>query len=366
MQSKLQQENDHFMSDNELLQHDLEEASETVRRLRQENDEVQDTANNDLETYTRKIRTLEGNVQKLHEDLSASKRKFLTEEEQFRSSKQRLQEQLDATQAELAKTKKALVAQETGSNTVDELRRKYQKEKDHAEKLELELSAVMGRLTAVESQLSEERQRFIAQVSRSPAHVRALSRTKSDRVRSISSSRNAATGEVSQKRSRTETARVVGTSCLSSDVVQVLEKLPGVVYAECPSNMPVPSNLTHLVTNGALTVKLLSALVRGCWVLPESFVKDSAAQNAWLSESDYGFQHEEPPLLKKKVYMTSDFQSHKNHTTTALLLREGGAVVVNDAQAADMVLCTSEELGKYPNGITWLTFTELINPVPIK
>ena len=54
----------------------------------------------------------------------------------------------------------------------------------------------------------------------------------------------------------------------SKELFGTIGVMPSAVVVDCKPNLPIPANITHLVTTGQLTVKLLTALVRGCWVVP--------------------------------------------------------------------------------------------------
>ncbi|CAD2221362.1 hypothetical protein ADEAN_000889400 [Angomonas deanei] len=369
--SRLDQDNIQLSGDNELLQRDLQDAQEVISTLRRQNDDATDEITKDLEAYKAKIHTLESAVREKADELRRTNAAHLTEGEQNRREICALRDALDKVNGDYSKLKKTVSNYEESQNASEEYKRRYASEKKRAEDLETELAALQGRLTALEKQLTEERHRFIGHnLSRSPVTrnlYRSMPSPGQPAARSASST-SKANVSVSLKRARTEDARVIGFSGFTDpSFINALESISGIVIAGNEPNAPLPSNVTHLVTNGQVTLKLLSALVRGCWILPASFAKACKEHGAWLSESEYGFQHEEPPLLHKKIFLTEDFIGHKNHSHMLTLIKEGGAILVDsDPEAADIVMITNADKDKYANGITWAKLLELVYPIKIK
>lgn len=367
-----EQENTQLASDAQLNADAAAEAEERVERLIRQKDDLEEEFSKDLRDAKDRIRTLETSLMQCRSELSGLRK------EQIRSSDDGLATTRDLrTQVETLTEQRAALAAEAAERrhfeeAASEYRRRLDAEKAKAAAMEIDLAAAVNRCTTLEAKLEEQARRAVAQaVGRSPMQtIHANSAATASRLakyRSASSAHSArSASDNSLKRARTEDARVFAISGFDgNDLLTAVNQLPNVAIAECKSNMPVPSNLTHLISNGQLTIKLLTALVRGCWVLPESYVLDSLKEQRWLREEDYGFQHEEPPLLKKRVALTDAFTACKHFNTASLLLKEGGAIVVSDAEDADILLCTNAEARSLENGWNWEKMVDMINPLKI-
>ncbi|KPI88872.1 hypothetical protein ABL78_1989 [Leptomonas seymouri] len=368
----VEQQNAQLASEAQLNADAAAEAGERVDRLLQQKDDLEEEFSRDLREAKDRIRTLEMSLMQSKSELSALRKEQIKSSDDGLSTTRDLRAQIEA----LTEQRTALVVEAAERRQFEEAARDYRKrfetEKSKASALEVELTAVVNRCSALEAKLEEQSRRVISQaVTRSPMQalhansVTSLSRT--GKYRSASSAHSArSASDNSLKRARTEDARVFAISGFDgNEVLLALKQLPNVAIAECKSNMPVPSNLTHLISNGQLTIKLLTALVRGCWVLPESYVVDSLKEGRWLREEDYGFQHEEPPLLKKKVALTEAFTACKHYNTASLLLKEGGAVIVGSPEEADILLCTNAEARSVKAGWNWEKMVDMINPLKI-
>lgn len=359
---RLEQEQVRLASDAELNCGALEDAMERVRRLQEEKETVEEQFTHDIAEAKAKTRSLEESLMTCQAELSLVRKEHIQAGDETRTITKELRAQLEEVTAERDTLRRANSERQRAEEAAEEYRAKFAAERQKADNLNVELRAAISRCATLEKRLEEELRRTINTVSRSPgntmSHPVGLRCTSSVNVQTKSSS---------MKRARTEDARVFAISGFDgNDLLLSIRQLPNVAIAECKSNMPVPSNLTHLITNGQLTVKLLTALVRGCWILPEAYVLDSLKQRTWLSESEYGFQHADPPLLKKRIALTEAFAECKHYATANLLLKEGGAVVVNSPEEADVVVCTNDELQSYANGINWEGVVKLIYPVKIQ
>ena len=66
-----------------------------------------------------------------------------------------------------------------------------------------------------------------------------------------------------------------------------LQKLiSNITFIDCLSNKALPGHVTHLVSSGVITIKLLAAILSGCWILPESFLKECLKQERWVDEKN--------------------------------------------------------------------------------
>eukprot|EP00744_Colponema_vietnamica_P009264 GILI01013191.1.p1 GENE.GILI01013191.1~~GILI01013191.1.p1 ORF type:complete len:725 (-),score=229.96 GILI01013191.1:153-2231(-) len=148
-----------------------------------------------------------------------------------------------------------------------------------------------------------------------------------------------------------------GSQILSMANAEVIQLKP---------NAPIPNGVTHLITNGSLTMKLFGALVKGCWVLPKSYVDDSIDRHQWADESQYGFRHTNLPLLSKTMAFSPKFKTHLS--TTESIASEGGAKVVPIAEHshADYVMCVQSESDKYGSkAMTWEQLVSMLYPKKI-
>lgn len=369
----------------------VEELRQRVQHMKEQKDALEEELSSDVCEARDRARGLEEALRESRTELTNLRTEVVDLEDAHRETVRRLREELGAARAACkeAAGQHSLGESHASASAVaaaqaDEYRRKYLSEKQKADNLNVELCAVIARCHSLEQQLQRMRcmqgggtragsGAHVRPSSSSPVALSASARTSSTTTATAGpppprvSSPNTPSRNGSVKRARTEDARVFAISGFDgNDLLLSIKQLPNVAIAECKSNMPVPSNLTHLVTNGQLTIKLLSALVRGCWVLPESYVKQSLSDRCWANESEFGFQHEEPPLLKQRVAFTEAFTACKHYVTANLLIKEGGATVVEDVEQANMVLCTNNELEATTKGMTWEMMVELIYPVRIE
>ncbi|KAK7197697.1 hypothetical protein NESM_000721600 [Novymonas esmeraldas] len=371
-----EEENAQLASDAQLNAEAAEEATTRVERLMRQNAELEEEFSKDLRNAKERIRTLEVTLMQSKSELSVLRKEQIKSADDGLAASRDLRAQADALAEECVR----LTAQAGERRRFEEMARDYRQrfeaEKEKVDALEVELAAAVSRCTAVEAKLEEQSRRVISHaVARSPmqmlhANATAASLSRHGKHRSLSSGQSCnstAGGGSAMKRARTEDARVFAISGFDgNEVLLAVKQLPNVAIAECKSNMPVPSNLTHLITNGQLTIKLLTALVRGCWVLPESYVVDSLKEQTWLREEDYGFQHEEPPLLKKRIALTEAFMACKHYSTASLLLKEGGAILVDAPEQAEILLCTNAEARGTSGGWNWEKMVEMIYPLKIQ
>ncbi|CAJ1009585.1 hypothetical protein Q4I28_004899 [Leishmania naiffi] len=369
-----EQDNAQLASDAQLSAEAAEEAAERVERLIKQNHDIEEEFSKDIRDAKERIRTLEVTLMQSKDELSELRKAQIKSADDGLASTRDLRAQTEALMEECTTLKAQAREHRRFEEMARDYRQRFEGERTKVGTLEVELSAAVDRCTAVEGKLEELSRRVISQAaSRSPMQSLHTNATTASlpghgKNRSVSSGQSyAATGGSSMKRARTEDARVFAISGFDgNDVLHAVKQLPNVAIAECKSNMPVPSNLTHLITNGQLTIKLLTALVRGCWVLPESYVVDSLKEQTWLREENYGFRHEEPPLLKKRIALTELFMSCKHYSTASLLLKEGGAIFVEDTEQADIVLCTNAEARSIKNGWKWEKMVEMIYPLKIQ
>lgn len=343
----------------------ISEMSERVSRLMAEKEAMEEGFEYDAKEYKSRNRELEANIMECRKELLTARTQLVAKEDEFRSTITELNSKNNDLTAECGALRLTVKQLRNGESEVEEVRRQLFKEKSISENLRAELSAAISRYQLLEEQQHGTRVREIVQrTSRSPFPLHrqpASLRTANPNIPRAGS-----------KRERPEDARVVAISGLdASKLMESIKRLPNVAMADCKSNMPVPSNLTHLITNGQLTLKLLSSLVKGCWVLPERYILDSLQRKEWLPEEDYGFQHDVLPLQNRKIFMTPAFVASRNFNTANIIIKEGSATVVDREEEADMVLCTSSENDKKERMsrdgpvMTWDCFIETIYPQKI-
>eukprot|EP00796_Vickermania_ingenoplastis_P004013 gene4013-2867_t len=347
------------------------DAAERVARLNAEKDQMEEVFEQDTKEHKSKCRALEASLMDCRKELLASRKEQIETADELRSLTTNLKSQIGDLTAECNALRLTVKQLRNGESDVEEVRRQLLQEKQVTEELRGNLAAAISRCNQLEDKLNERRAREISQKSsRSPVPNSQPSQS-SLRPGNVNISHRAGS-----KRERPEDARVVAMSGLdTTHLMEAIKKLPNVAIADSKSNMPVPSNLTHLVTNGQLTIKLLSSLVKGCWVLPERYILDSLKHREWLCESDYGFQHEIPPLQNKRVYMTPAFVASRNYNTATILINEGNATIVENERDADVVLCMNsdtslkEKVSRSGPIMNWEAFMETIYPfsmIPVR
>lgn len=344
----------------------LNEASERVSRLMAEKDAMEEEFEQDIKEYKAKNRTLEATLMECRKDLLAARKEQVETADELRITTNELKSQINELTAECNALRLNVKQLRNGESEVEDIRRQLQNERRAADDLRSELTSAVTRCQHLEEKLNERRVHEISMKnSRSPI---PSSQGGQSSLRSVDVNvlKNG-------KRERPEDARVFGISGYETQsLFAAIKTLPNVAIAECKSNMPVPSNLTHLITNGQLTIKLLSSLVKGCWILPESYVLDSLDQKEWLPEQDYGFQHEIPPLKDRKVFMTPAFIASRNFNMASVLINEGNGIIVEKEKDADIVLCTNndsrfqENVSQNGPVMNWECFVDTIYPQKIK
>lgn len=369
--TRLELQNAELAADADQQAEAAAEATERVERVVKQKDELEEAFTRDVCEAKDRMRMLEESLMEAKSELATLQQQYVTSSDTGMTALRDARQQLDAVTEE-RNTLRALAAERQRFEEAAELySRKFEAERTRSKNLQVELQAAVGRCASLEDRLDSQVRRLLTSAaSRSPLAVAGSampSQPSPQGLRSASCVNSHSPLRSSVKRARTEDARVFAISGFDgNDILLSLKQLPNVAIAECKSNMPVPSNLTHLITNGQLTIKLLTALVRGCWVLPESYIVDSLREKKWLSEADYGFQHMDPPLMKQPVAMTEAFMSCKHYSTAALLLKEGGAILVKEAGEANIVLCTNTEVKQHSSPMTWERMVEMVYPVKIQ
>ncbi|KAG8344288.1 hypothetical protein ERJ75_000242700 [Trypanosoma vivax] len=352
----------------EALREALNHADERMQRLVL----LQETTESD---YSRDVRELKEKLAASQEELVHTKAELSTiKQDRMRldaesiSTISELRSRLDVVEREKEALQQLSEDTKQAQELAQEYREKYVSMCKKAENLVIELSAVSNRCALLERRLDEELRRSLRNASLSPIPAKQCG--VGPRLCCASTANSLAPGtNRPAKRGRSAESRVFTISGFDgSDLLTCIRQLPHATVAECKPNAPVPSYLTHLVTNGQLTIKLLTALVRGCWVLPESYVRDSLKNKDWADETSYGFRHKDLPLARKRVAFTEKFTRSRHHSSARLVIAEGGALVESDPGSADFVLCThgecdaAGEQGK----MTWDKMVDLIYPVKLQ
>lgn len=361
----LEHDNAQLLSDAEANCAAATEANERLRRLNEDKDALEEEYTCDLRDAKDRIRSLEKTIMETRDELTIIRKESIKSGEDSRATTRQLRAELEHVTAERNKLQSTLQVLKHSDEAVDDLQARYAAELQKNEHLTVELRAAVNRCTSLEKQVDDNLRETITAALANKSPKCAPSRLRS--ASAVNTTPNL-TKSTSLKRARTEDARVFAISGFDgNDILTAIKQLPNVAIAECKSNTPVPSNLTHLITNGQLTIKLLTALVRGCWVLPEAYVLQSLKQRTWLNERDFGFQHIVPPLLKKRIFITDAFKTSKHFGNAVMLINEGGALLDEDPECkSDTVICVEAENTAYPNGMTWEKMVELIYPVRIE
>ncbi|RNF15914.1 uncharacterized protein Tco025E_05350 [Trypanosoma conorhini] len=345
----------------------LNYAEERVQRLMAQQDTSDADYSRDLREVKEQLTSTQEELVRVRSELASAVQEKMRHEVECRGIISDLRTNLEEARCDRGAMQQLSREKKHADELVEEYRGKYLSTCKKVENLDIELSAATNRCILLEKRLDEELRRSIRNASASPTPQRQNCVGK--RLRSASSLNvPLSMTTCPTKRSRSEEPRVFTISGFdASELLSEIKQLPHATVAECRSNTPVPSNLTHLITNGQLTIKLLTALVRGCWILPETYVRDSLRSQRWLEEAAYGFRHEVLPLSQKRVGFTEGFVSSRHYNTAKLIIDEGGATVESDLHVADIVLCTHTELDGLDGirAMTWDKVVELIYPVKI-
>ncbi|ESL10373.1 hypothetical protein TRSC58_01896 [Trypanosoma rangeli SC58] len=363
----MEQEHISLSKEAEAAQEALNHAEERVRRLMARQDTSDADYSRDLREVKEQLTSTQEELVRVRSELASAVQEKMRHEVECRGIICELRTNLEEARCDKGVIQQISSEKKRADELVEEYRGKYLSMCKRVENLDIELSAASNRCILLEKRLDEEFRRSIRNASSSPTPQRQNCVNK--RLRSPSSF-NVPLSVTTHptKRSRSVEPRVFTISGFdASDLLSQIKQLPHATVAECRSNTPVPSNLTHLVTNGQLTIKLLTALVRGCWILPDAYVRDSLRDQRWLDESAYGFRHEVLPLSQRRIGFTEGFVSSRHYNTAKLIIDEGGASVESGLQIADIVLCIHSELDSLGgiHAMTWDKLVELIYPVKI-
>ncbi|EKG05262.1 hypothetical protein TCSYLVIO_003666 [Trypanosoma cruzi] len=365
---RMEQENISLSKEAEAAQEALGHAEERVQRLMEQQDTSDADYAKDLRELKDQLATTQEELVRVRGELSSTAQEKMRHETECRGVISGLRTKLEEARCDADAMQQLTREKKHLDEIAEEYRGKYLSMCKKVENLDIELTAATNRCTLLEKRLDEELRRSLRNVSTSPTPQRQNGVEK--RLRSASSVNVPLSLTTHpRKKSRSVEPRVFTISGFdASELLTEIKQLPHATVAECRSNTPVPSNLTHLITNGQLTIKLLTALVRGCWILPDVYVRDSVRDQRWLDESAYGFRHEHPPLFQKRIGFTEGFISSRHYNTAKLITDEGGATVETELRVADIVLCTHAENGtleECTHAMTWDKVVELIYPVKI-
>lgn len=109
----------------------------------------------------------------------------------------------------------------------------------------------------------------------------------------------------------------------------------GARVVECKANSVPPTETTHLVSNGLMTMKLLVTLSRGSWVVPSAYIHQSVAARRFVDESSNGgVRHDAPFFSGIAVALSPAFLSSRHATTASTVIAEGGAAVVDTSASS--------------------------------
>jgi myosin heavy subunit len=324
------------IADIEARDVELDEIAEVMQRMNNERDTTVKGYSEDLVEARARCDKLEGDLSSARLNLSNERKAHLATDGTYRRTIAELREQLtNASSTNVSAHTEDLEAQQ------------------HLRVLCEELAQRVRSLESDNESLRDE-----------------LSRTQAKRPRTglVEVTPNVVLREPSMKKHRPEPVeRVFAVSGFEGPELkalkQAIEDLPCASLVECRSNAPLPASVTHLVASGQLTVKLLSAAVKGCWVVPKSYVESSATVGDWNDEATCGFRHASLPLSGKSIYFTPAFKSSKHFSTAKLLVDQGGAIPSSSEHGVDFVLSVASEAPKFASARSWETFVNEIYPV---
>ncbi|KEG12561.1 hypothetical protein DQ04_01611030 [Trypanosoma grayi] len=369
-ESALKTEQEHISGSKEAegLREALNHAEERVQRLMTQQDISVTEYTKDIQGLKDQLASTQEELLRVKSELSSSVQEKIKQETESRGIISDLRAHLEEAGCEKDVVQQLSRDKKLAEELAEEYKSKYLSTYKKAENLDIELGAVTNRCALLEKRLDEELRRSLRNASISPTPPHRDGGAK--RLRSASSVNiplSTATKHAVKKSRSVEPLVFTISGFEGSALLTEIKQMPYATVAECRSNTPVPSNLTHLVTNGQLTIKLLTALVRGCWILPEAYVHDSAREKQWLDESEYGFRHEELPLSQKRIGFTEGFVTSRHYNTANLIIAEGGASTESNLHMADIVLCTHSESGSLEDmrAMTWDKVVELIYPVKV-
>ncbi|SCU68499.1 Myosin-like protein [Trypanosoma equiperdum] len=350
----------------ETARSELLQAEERTQHLQQQYDLTETVYSQDMLELKEKLAAAQVKLMQTESELSAVRQEKMKYETEAITNMSDLRSKLEEAECDRKRLQHAVEQASQTDKQLEQLRVKYLTMCKRAENMEIELAAVTSRCSLLEKRLDEEFRRSVRNASHSPVSLHFGGGNMC--LRGIQSTNVPPSASKQAKRSRSVEQRVFTISGFDgTELLEQIHKLPYATVAECKSNSPVPTNLTHLVTNGQLTVKLLTALVRGCWILPEAYVHESTKQKMWLDELSYGFRHVKLPIARKRIGFSEGFVSSRHLNTANLIIVEGGATVESNLTEADMILCTRSEYGNMENtrAVTWDKLVELIYPVKI-
>ncbi|CUE72085.1 Hypothetical protein, putative [Bodo saltans] len=330
------------MADIEARDVELDEIAEVMQRMNNERDTTVRGYSEDLVEIRARCDKLEGDLSTARLNLSNERKAHLATDGTYRRTIADLREQLThASSSNVSVHTEDLEAQQHLRVLCEELAQRVRSLEAEKDNLQEELNRNASQPKRPRTGLAEVVPNVAAGISREP----------------------------SMKKHRIEpTERVFAVSGFEGQELkalkQAIESLPYASLVECRSNAPLPASVTHLVASGQLTVKLLSASVKGCWVVSKSFVESSATVGEWNDEASCGgFRHTTLPLSGKSIYFTPAFKSSKHFGTAKLLVDQGGAIPTNSENGADFVLSVASETPKFLSARSWETFVNEIYPV---
>eukprot|EP00760_Papus_ankaliazontas_P013636 PhM_4_TR15866/c0_g2_i1/m.28034 len=98
----------------------------------------------------------------------------------------------------------------------------------------------------------------------------------------------------------------------------------------------VPEHVTHVLVpndNARSTMKLLTALVKGRWVVPMVYLTECVQQKQWLDERDFGVIYDAPPLEGKQCYLNVGARYQE---IAAKVVECGGGTIAASTLKADV------------------------------
>jgi myosin heavy subunit len=343
----------------------LEQTDDLINRLANDRDTTQRGMEEDLAEAREKTKRTEDEVLQLQKELSAQRREFMKADVEYRRVNEELATKLSMLQQrsgsehsermmQLLKEKKLAeesVAQMT--STIAELQKKLHRANEDSLQ---EMTRREAAEKLLQDHMASRRSKAMRNVSLSPMPATVLTEVPNNRRLS---------SEPPLKRARSESMRTFAITGFKTDETQQIRDqiltMPSTNVVGA-SNLPTPMEVTHLISREVLTVKLLTAAARGCWILPPQYVTDSCAAGYWLDEQKYGFQHKMLPFQNKKVAFTNLFKHEKQHFSAAKSICEaGGAMIVDELSQCDFLIESQEE-NNQGTTLTWDSLVHLAYP----
>ena len=355
------------------LDNRLEEQAVALAEASEDSTERLNTFRQRLEEAERQLESKQEEASEAMTEASVTRRELAEARAQITAANEKIRlVTKDANEAE-ARLKTVTQQKNTANELLEEMKKARTHDEQRAMEKDLEITSLRRQLeslqsarfpTAMSPMKYHERKSTTATITvTDTASNRASRKTGRDEVERIAST-SPAPGERDSKKARTQQRSFAITGFPNKQLLSEIKSLGNTSTVDSRSNEPLSSTVTHLITSGQLTVKLLSAVLHGCWILPERYVKDSVAHGEWLDESKYGIQQRDSALKGKTMAFTPKFAASRHKDTVTLVAKEGECSLLDtdDYDICDIVMCHPTESKSTPNGMTWEGLIQLVYP----